>query len=210
MIAEPDMEDPSVPRLLAGLAIDYLRWTQLVPMLTVWTFLIVMVGAVLLISFQQQSLSLIDWSMTTYERYFGPIELETTEMTASPVPNASTETDAAPVKFSDDDFMPWAFTAWGVVALAGWLLSALLAKLFGPRAPMPLERKLVIAAVPALASSALLILAYFFGGARFNGSAIGWMVMFLGMPFGVWLVSVYSLSVAHVLDLLRRRVVESA
>ena len=62
----------SVPRLLVGLAIDYFRWTQLVPMITVWAFLLLMIGAMLLVNFQQQSFSLFERGVTTYEAIFGP------------------------------------------------------------------------------------------------------------------------------------------
>jgi len=193
---------------LAGLAIDYLRWTQLVPMVTAWAFLLVMLGAMLLVSFQQQSFSLIEWGATHYERTFGPLQTES----QGPV-NKSESSDFEPdengvVTFSDEDFMPWVLRAWAILALAGWLLGMLRAAIFGPCEPMRLKSKLVLAAIPAAACTVLFGMAYFLGSEEFNGSSIGWMLLFTGFPLGVWLISAYSLAVAHGLDRLRRHGVE--
>ena len=204
MPANPSNETVSVPRVLAGLAIDYFRWTQLVPMITAWAFLLIMVGAMLLVNFQQQSFSLIEWGATTYERFFGPLE---------PAPAARTESggpEDGVIRFSAEDFMPWVLRAWAILALAGWLLGMLRAVFFGPRGSMRLKRKLLLAALPAAACTALFGLAYFFGSEEFHGSPFGWLLMFTGFPLGVWLVSAYSLAVAHGLDIVRRRLVEPA
>lgn len=80
---------------------------------------------------------------------------------------------------------------------------------FGPREPMRLKRKLLLAAVPAAGCAALFAVAYFFGSEEFDGGALGWMPMFAALPLGVWLVSAYSLAVTHGLDIFRRRIVES-
>lgn len=209
--ATPSTDAVSVPRVLAGLAIDYFRWTQLIPMVTAWTFLLLMVGAMLLVSFQQQSFSLIEWGASTYERVFGPIESDPPSTPAGSAPAAQTESDGAQdgvIRFSDEDFMPWVLRAWGIAALAGWLLGMLFAAVFGPREPMRLGSKLALAAIPAVVCVVLFGIAYFFGSEEFHGSPVGWMLMFTGFPLGVWLVSAYSLAVAHVLDMLRRRIAE--
>jgi len=209
MPANPTTDAVSVPRVLIGLAIDYFRWTQLVPMITAWAFLILMVAAMLLVNFQQQSFSMIEWGATTFECVFGANGPAPAVIEAGAEAEVAEGTDGA-IRFSDEDFMPWVLRAWAVLALAGWLLGMLRALLFGPREPMRLKRKLVLAAVPAGASVALFALAYFFGSEEFHGSAVGWMLMFAGFPLGVWLVSAYSLAVTHGLDILRRRISESA
>ncbi len=212
MTATPMTDPVSAPRLLAGLAIDYFRWTQLVPMITAWTFLVVMVGAMLLVNFQQQSFALVDRGITAYERVFGPIAIDTEAeaLSGSETSVPLEEAEGGAVTFSDEDFMPWVLKAWGVLALAGWVLGMLLTAVFGPREPMRLKRKLALAAIPAVVCTALFAVAYFFGTEEFHGSAMGWMLMFTGFPLGVWLVSAYSLAVAHGLDMLRTRVVDPA
>lgn len=209
----PSKDAVSVPRVLAGLVIDYFRWTQLIPMVTAWTFLLLMVGAMLLVSFQQQSFSLIEWGAYTYERVFGPIEPGPPATTDVPAPAAQNDpggTEDGVIRFSDEDFMPWVLRAWGIAALAGWLVDMLCAAVFGPREPMRLASKLKLAGLPAVACVVLFGIAYLFGSEEFHGSPVGWMLMFTGFPLGVWLVSVYCLSVAHGLDVLRGRLVDPA
>ena len=199
----------SVPRLLVGLAIDYFRWTQLVPMITVWAFLLLMIGAMLLVNFQQQSFLLFEWGVTTYEAIFGPVEPEhpaTQTGSAAATETKGAETEGGAITFTDEDFMPWVLRAWAIIALTGWLLGMLRARVFGPREPMRLKSKLGLAGIAAVACAALFGFAYFFGSEEFQGSPVGWMLMFTGLPLGVWLVSAYSLAVAHGLDMLRRRV----
>jgi len=204
----PSTDAVSVPRVLIGLAIDYFRWTQMVPMITAWAFLLVMVGAMLLVNFQQQSFSLIEWGATTYDRVFGPAQAES-ELPTPKTGDASDRAEGGAVTFSDEDFMPWVLKAWAIMALAGWLLGMLRAVVFGPREPMRLKRKLVLAAIPAAACAALFAVAYFLGSEEFHGSAAGWMLLFTGFPIGVWLVSAYSLSVTHGLDMFRRWIVQA-
>ncbi len=209
--ATPSTDAVSVPRVLAGLAIDYFRWTQLIPMITAWTFLLLMVGAMLLVSFQQQSFSLIERGASTYERVFGPIEPGPSATPGGPAPAEQTESGASEdgvIRFSDEDFMPWVLRAWGIAALAGWLLGMLFAAVFGPREPMRLRSKLLLPGIPAAVCVVLFGVAYFFGSEEFHGSPVGWVLMFTGFPLGVWLVSACCLSVAHALDILRRRLVE--
>jgi len=49
-----------LPRQLAGLALDYLRWTQMLPMIAAWTFFGLMIAALLLTNFQDVAMPMTE------------------------------------------------------------------------------------------------------------------------------------------------------
>lgn len=193
-------------KALASLALDYLRWTQLVPMLFGWTFLLLLVAALLVTNFQDASFSLLERGFTVYERILGPLDA------AEPGPAAEPrlETEAAdaqppPTRFTDEDIMPLVLRGWALLALVGWLFGVLRTMLFGPRPPARLARRLRIAAYCAIGCSALMWLAYGLGSETFHGTALAWALLFCGVPAGVWLISAWSLGIGHLIGMLQRR-----
>lgn len=191
-------------RALASLALDYVRWTQLVPMLLGWTCLLLVVGALLLTNFQDASFSLIERGVQVYERWMGAFEVP--ETAADP----ADESDPAPpgddsLRVSDEDLFPLVLRAWGLLALIGWLFGILRTILVGPREPTPLARKLRIAAYAAAGCSGLMWIAYAFGSSIFHGSMIGWAVVFVGGPALVWAISAWSLWIGQLVCHLQTR-----
>ena len=207
-------------RALASLALDYLRWTQLVPMLFAWTFLLLIVAALLLTNFQDASFALLERGIGVYERVVGPLDLappgvtegetaSTTEAAPGSADGAAAgeEPGAEPVPattFTDEDIMPVVLRAWALLALVGWLFGVLRSMLFGPREPRRLWPKLRIALYVAIGCSGLMWIAYALGTSTFNGGIAGWALLFTGIPLGVWLVSVWSLTFGHLVGRLQR------
>ncbi|MDX1626976.1 MAG: hypothetical protein R3323_10715 [Wenzhouxiangellaceae bacterium] len=189
-------------RTTAAFVLDYLRWTQVVPMLFAWIFLLAMVAALLLTNFQEQSFALIERAIMAWERWFGPID--TGSPPAEPVADAGGDGTGA-VRFGDENLMPLILRGWALLALAGWVLGMARELLFGPRRRWSLRAKLWMAGVPAAICSGLMLAAWSFGGSTFHGPFLGWLAMFLGLPLAVWLVSAWSLSLGHVLDIAIQR-----
>jgi hypothetical protein len=174
-------------------------------MVMAWAFLLIMVAALLVTNFQQQSFSLFEWGFTTYERIFGPVPTEP-EAAAAPQDRAPQEAleDNEGVRLSEAELEPWILKIWAGLALLGWLLGLLRSWLFGPREPMSLGRKLAWAALAAAVCSALCFVAWLFGSESFHGGPAGWIALFTGAPALVWCVSAWALSIGHLLDALRR------
>jgi hypothetical protein len=187
---------PSLIRLLAGLALDYLRWTQLIPMIMAWTFLLIMVAAMLLTNFQQQSFELIDSGVRFYERFAGPLE---------PVEEAQPSGQSESLTWSGDDLRPLVIRLWGLLAAAGWLLGMAWRLLFGARPRASLTRKLLLAGVAGLVCSVLFLFSYFFGSESFNDPFWQWLLLFFGIPFVVWCISAWSLSIGWAIGRLQDR-----
>ena len=210
MQQEAPRQPPSLIRLLAALALDYLRWTQLVPMILAWAFLLLMVGAMLLVNFQEQSFGLIERGISLYERIAGPIDEapdapDPPQEADSPV-LADDQGDRAGARFSGEDFEPLVTKAWALLALAGWLLGMAYRLLFGRPLRVGLKRKLLVAGLACIACTGLFLVAYFFGSERFNGSFVGWLAMFIVIPLIVWCISAYSLAISTAVDLAKRAI----
>lgn len=204
-------ERPDLPllRLLLSLGLDYLRWTQLVPMVTAWAFLLVMIAAMLLVNFQQQSFDLIASGAGVYERVFGPIDApdgpgaapspeagdEPAAATSGPGPRAVADPDGS-VRFTGEDLEGWVLRLWGGAAFAGWLLGLAWRRLFGAP-PLPsLKRKLLWTGAAGAGVTLLFLFAYFFGSETFHGGFAGWLALFVGAPLVVWCISAWSLAIS--------------
>lgn len=196
LASHPDRQkNPSVTGLIAGLLIDYLRWTQLVPMIFAWAFLLFSVAAVVAINFQQSVEAVVLPILDVFDAW------EWLEEVAD-------EDGQVSISLGDADIKGFVYKAWAALAAVGYLLGMLVSLVTGPRPPMPLGRKLVLAAVPAVLASAAFFLAWLFGSETFTGAAAGWVAMFLIGPLVVWLISAYSLSVGHVLEHVKRQLQE--
>ena len=205
-------EPPSLARMVAGLALDYVRWTQLVPMILAWAFLLLMVGAMLLVNFQQQSFGLIERGIALYERVAGPVEdvpmppdgtIESPGSDSSPVPSETGAAQAA-VTFTGEDLESLALKAWALMALAGWLLGMAFRLLFGRRPRVGLKRKLLVTGGACLGCTGLFLFAYSFGSERFDDPFAAWLAMFVGIPLAVWCISAYSLAISALVDLAKK------
>lgn len=208
--ASSRVSPPPLLRILAGLALDYLRWTQLVPMVLAWAFLLLMVGAMLLVSFQQPSFELVDGGVRLYERLAGPPEPADGGGPDDDASAPARAADSGAVAFTDEDLERLVLKVWALMALAGWLLGMAWRLLFG-RPPRPsLKRKLVIAGAACAACTGLFLLAYFFGSEAFDDPFAQWMALFVGVPLVVWCISAYSLAISTLVDIAKRLIYRGA
>jgi len=174
-------------RVVLELAVDYFRWTQLVPMIFAWAFLLLSVIIILLLNFQHVLDALVVSVWPLLERW----ELLTEEQA---------ETGDISISLEDSEIKGFVYKAWAIVAVIGYLLGQIIRLITGPRPTMSLPRKLGITAMACVLASIGLFAAFFFGSEEFTGSSDGWFVMFIFGPLAVWLISAYSLSVGHVLQ----------
>jgi len=181
-------------QIIGSLLIDYFRWSQLVPMITVWFFALFMVFMLFFVNHQDESLdglgAVAGWVAEL--PVVGPTFVKWAEEKAA---------DDGALHFGGDDFKVGAMKVWAILSLVlmgvGWLVSML----FGPFQPWSLKRKLAAAS----AASALLMVAlsgvYFLSPEMFNGSLSAWLLNFAGISVFVFLVSAWCLTIAHMLGL---------
>lgn len=179
--------------------IDYIRWSQLAPMITVWFFAALMLFLMFFVNHQDETLDGIS-AMAGWVAELplvGPSFIEWMEKNAS---------DEGVLHFGGDDFKMAAMKIWGVLSLVlmvtGWLASLL----FGPFQPLTLKRKLGFASLGSVVLMAGFLGVYFLSPEMFNGTAVQWALNFAGIALLVFLVSLWCLSIAHALGILGRSV----
>ena len=192
-------EGPNLLKLTATLAIDYLRWTQLAPLITIWAFGIAMLAAMLFVNFEEQSWdalgSLFEWIAglpVIGGRFTAWLE--------------SLAGEDETIKLSGNDLKAAVLKAWSLLSLAFLILALAVNWAFGPFKPWSLKRKLGTAGLCCLALLAGFVAVYFADPEPFNGPAGNWMLTFGGLALVLFLVNVWGLSIAHALGLARRAV----
>ena len=178
--------DPwEIPKLLASVAIDYLRWTQMIPMVFAWCIGVAVVFVFVAIAFQGEISGYIerneDRIEQAVERWWGPINTD-----------SEAKIDTAAVK-------AFIYKSWAVLALVAYLLALLRNAVFGKPAPISLKRKLVIVAMAAMVCVGLAFILILIMGLASGQSVSGLVVGLFLYALLLWLVSAYSLSVNHIL-----------
>ena len=178
-----------IAKVIVHYALDYVRWTQLVPMILGWAFAIVMVLALFLIGFQGEIDALLSGADSTIENWIG-VDPETSQ----------TETESSgTVTVTGDTFATWVYRIWGAVALAGWLYSIIRTQLFGPKPPARWKRKIYRAGIASLLFVGFLILGTLIIGGVSGNTHWELMVPFVLLPFLLFVVSFWGISVSHLI-----------
>ena len=187
---------------LGGLVIDYFRWSQLVPMITIWLFALLMVFMLFFVNHQDETLdgvgAVAKW--VTELPVVGPAYIKWMEEKAA--------ADGT-LHFGGDDFKVAAVKAWAFLSLVFMLLAWLANTLFGPFQPWTLKRKLGLAGVACVVLFVGFLGVYYLSPEMFNGSSANWALTFSGITIIVFLTSAWCLSIAHALGLLSRLVTDT-
>jgi hypothetical protein len=183
-------------RSLAGLFIDYLRWSQLVPMLVAWSFLLLALFSLALVNFQEQGFTVVELLTTLWERYAWLPRLDEAVVSQ---PDGSMILDG-------DGFKRVVVSGWAGISLVLLVLGWVVRFALGPAQPRSFRWKLLWPLLGALVVWAALLAVYLFGSETFHGGAATWVLMFTGACAAAFVVSVYSLGVGHVLGQMRQTI----
>lgn len=179
-------------KMLLSLGLDYFRWTQLTPMILTWGFALLMLAMLIFVNFQQQVVNVLEYFVEGLMRI--PL--------VGPYVTEFLSDQETTVKLGTEDLKTFALRTWFVISLVFMLGSMLLSRWLGPFKVRSLKRKILYAAICSVLLLGALILNYFAVPANFNGGVAGWMFNFSLLSVIVFLVSAYSLSVAHALGRL--------
>jgi len=178
-------------RAAARLAVDYLRWTQLVPMIVAWAFLLFLVALLALVNFQEQGFTVVEALVVAWDRLPWLPRLDAS-VVAQP---------DGTLLLDDQGFRSTVLGLWGGAATVLFLVSQLRALVWGARPPGRFAGRLAVLAAALAAAWCALLAIYLLGSETFHGGLLQWLLLFTGGCLAVGLVSLYSLGIAHVLEL---------
>lgn len=181
-----------IVKLLVNLVLDYFRWTQLIPMVLGWAFAIVMITAIMLVVFQGSIDSFLESTEPMVERVLGP------------TPESTESEEVTGLHFTEDDIVPWILKVWGWLAFAVWILSIIREKIFGPRPPGKLGRKIKVSGIAAGSITIILLIMYLLMGDFSGNTILELMVPFVLLPLLLWGVSAYGLTVSFLIGELQK------
>lgn len=179
-------------KYLLSWGLGYMRWTQLTPMLLLWSFGLLMLLALTFVNFQEQTISALEFILEWLMRL--PM---VGERIATLLSGENTGTHIA-----TRDFRSFVLSSWAVLSLVFMLASIILSLLFGPFQPWALKRKLQIATGGTVLLLAGMAANYYAAPQNFNGEAAAWMLNFSLISLLVFVVSAYCLSASHFLGYL--------
>jgi hypothetical protein len=173
---------------LIRMGLDYLRWTQIVPMVASWGFLLVTLAAMAFVSFEQQGLAIVDVLLTAWVRLGEVFPFLTPR-----------DPETGNISLSGDDIIDIAAWIWLIASLLFAIIDWLVAGRLRIGFLSSLSRRIAAAGAAAALASAGFILVYVSATDMFNGPFVSWLPLFIGGPLLVWIVSAYSLSVSFVI-----------
>jgi hypothetical protein len=178
-----------VARSVTGLILGYIRWTQLLPMILAWTFLLLVLGVMFLSVFMNEVPSLMEASLNW---------LVQAGWLQKPAHEALLAEPQA-LRFDHHDIREFVIRAWTGLAGVLLVLSMIIRKLFGPTEPLPYWVKIAIVMLLAVIVFLGALGIYQHKPELFQGAFGSWLAIFVGGPMVVLLISVCSLTVSHML-----------
>lgn len=180
-------------RTIVALFIDWVRWTQFVPMLMAWAFILLALALMALVNFQEPGFTVVERLVILWDRYPWLPRLD----------GAVNPTETGGLTLDGEGFQSLVVTGWAGISLVLLLLSLLRQAIFGPASPVPFMKKLRWTLIPAGLVWLGFVGTYLFGSETFHGGPLVWLFGFTVACGIVVAVSAYSLGVGTILGQMR-------
>lgn len=180
-----------VLRALLSIIIDYVRWTQLIPMLAVWGFLCACLLVAAFASFESQGIAALELMIVVFAAAAQMLPETLVPRTA----------DGA-IRISGDDLLSVLAWAWLIFSFVATALGSLVGSWLRPAFLQTLRGRLSSAAIAATIVGISFFAVYAAAPERFNGTLTSALPLFIGGPLLAWIVSAWSLTVSTALGLL--------
>lgn len=186
-------------RYLISLGLDYLRWTQMTPMILAWSIALFALGAMTVINFQQASMTVLEWVAGIWDRYAWLPRWDLSE---------HTDADGS-IRLTDELLKPVIFKAWAILSLVLLVTDLLRTAATGKRESRPLSRQLRTTAICIAVLVLGFVMNYLVSSDSYEGGSVEWVLLFTGTGMLVWLISAYSLSVNYALNHINGRLINT-
>lgn len=183
---------------LLTIGIDYIRWTQLTPMIMVWGAVLLLLLAMVFVNFQDQALSTTETVLNNL--YQLPLIGDRLQQYFTAQTGDHHITTA--------DVKSWIFSIWSIASLVFMLMSFFMSYVRTPGKSWTLRKKLFIVFTAVLILLSGFVANYYAEPSNFKGGTGGWILNFSLLSLMVFIVSSYSLSVSHFLNHLNHKFIE--
>jgi len=189
-------------RILLSLLFDYFRWTQMVPMILLWSMLAAMSFVLLFAYNEDAAWSLLELGVKTVQslpvigdRFTQWMESQTVDGVFSP--------DLGTI-----DYKALALNAWALLSLAFMLTGAVLSRLLGPLPSFTLKHKLALAAAASTVVIVAFAILYFIDREGWGAGFFQMLGSASGMGLVLFVISAWCLTISHALAWLSRAVMD--
>ncbi|MES3630352.1 MAG: hypothetical protein PPP56_09325 [Longimonas sp.] len=185
--------------LIIKLGLDYVRWTQLTPVLLVWGFMLIMLAGLGFVGVYEMARSNPDTIDALIERVEPLAERFIDPVTA---PETESEEESVSIQLTEDDIIPWILRAWGILALVGLLMSSIRTWVWGAPERWPLRRKFGVAGIASLIAGWA-----FLGGAALLDPSLRMIHLVVYgalVPLVLFALCAWALGVGYVVDRVKQ------
>jgi hypothetical protein len=189
-----DADAELIRKASGNLIRGFFGYLVLTPMIFSWGVLLLILLAITLVSFQQQTIGVI----TVMMEIFGKI-LDFIPFLDSYAKAFLPTDETGAIRITGDNLDDVIFGVYGLIAVPFVIVGTLLEFFRGGRPPRPLSRKMKILAVLTGLTIAVFFASFLFGSETFNGGPLGWVLMFTLGPGVVFGVSAVSLFLHHII-----------
>lgn len=187
--------------LIIKLGLDYIRWTQLTPVILVWGFMLIMLAGLGFVGVYEMARSNPDTIDALIERVEPLVE-----RFIDPATEPATERDeeSVSIQLTEDDIIPWILRAWGILALVGLLMSSIRTWIWGAPERWPLGRKFAVAGIASLIAGWA-----FLGGAALLDPSLRMIHLVVYgalVPLLLFGLSAWALGIGYVVDRVKQAI----
>jgi len=185
--------DKNIVKGILSLGIDYIRWTQLTPMIMIWGVVLLLFSAMFIVNFQNQTMSTMETLLN------GFFQLPVIGESAKKYITSGNGNH----HFSTAEIKSWILSAWSLASLFFMFINILSSSIRKPSKPWTLKQKIKIVFLAALLLFTGFILNYYANPKNFKGEAGGWIFNFSLISLIVFMISSYSLIISHFLNYIK-------
>ena len=184
-------------KLVIGLGLDYLRWTQLAPLITVWLFALAMVAAILVV----ENLDAIFDAIDSVLRWVSGLPVIGEALLAKMEAMAGED---GRIDLGGQELKAAVLRVWSMASLTFMVLALLVRWFFGPFNPWSLKRKLATVGIACAVWSMAVIGAFALTQGDLEGEGARMFLTFMLQGLVLFAVNAWFVSIAHFIGRVRR------
>lgn len=190
-------------KIVIGLGLDYLRWTQLAPLITAWLFALAMLAVILVVDNLDAIFDVVDSVLM----WIAGLPLIGDAFVAKMEALAG---DDGKIELGGNELKAAVLRVWSIASLSFLVLALLIRWFFGPFKPWSLKRKLAFAGGACALFALGLFGAYALTQGDFEGHALRMFLTFLANGLVLFIINLWFLSISHFLGWVQKLIHESS